>query len=454
MDFIHGTKIRGAVSIIAICLLSCSIFLSSCRRAPETETDTLTFWVTMSGEEAEAVRLIGKKFTEESGIAVDVREIGIFEITTKLELAAPAGKGPDILSITHTSVGALALMKLITPIAMDIAPMDVDTTDISNISANITASLKDCPESLVSAFTWSGGEGKDAVLYGVPLTVESYGLVINRGIIKSVPDTMEELIETATNLTRDTDGDGKVDTYGFLTDPTNFYFTFPFYDANGAYIFAENAAGCYDTGNLGFCTEGGVSALTFMQGLTQSRCGAPALIPKGITYPIISDLFSKGKAAAMIHGTYLIPYYRSLGIDVGYYPIPPFSDGRRGCPLSTLMGIAVSAYSDKKEDALKFVAFFLRPENMRAYFEASGGVRVMVNPKIYTDEDYEREPTLETSVKIAGDSLPFPNDPAGELVWDAFADGASLTLEGKSTPKDALCTMEERLKTVISEIKK
>ncbi|GEM_PF-1926171 len=447
MYFVHGTTKRGAVSIIAIPLLLSLALFGSCRGTPEAETPTLTFWVTMSSEEAKAVRLIGKRFTEKSGIKVDVREIGIFEITTKLELAAPAGKGPDVLSITHTSVGALALMKLIAPMAMDIASLDADIIDMS-------ASLKDCPESLVSAFTWSGGDGRNAGLYGVPLTVESYGLVINMEMVKSAPDTVEELIETATNLTRDTDGDGKVDTYGFLTDPTNLYFTFPFYDANGAYIFAEDTAGVYDTGNLGFCTEGGISALMFMKGLTKIQGGAPPLIPKGITYPIISDLFSRGKAAAMIHGTYLIPYYRSLGIDVGYHPIPPFADGRRGRPLSTLMGVAVSAYSNKKEDALTFVAFLLRPENLRTYFEASGGVRVMANPLVYTDEDYKREPTLKTSVKIAGDSLPFPNDPAGELVWDAFADGVNLTLEGKSTPKDALCTMEERLKTVISEMKR
>lgn len=448
MDILNAIK-RKNVFFVALCLLLFCALSISCKRASETKPPTLTFWVAMSDEEAAVIRIIGKMFEEESGVTVDVREIGIFEITTKMELAAPAGKGPDILSISHTSVGTLALMNLISPI-------DIEASDIQAI-------LKDYPESFVSAFMWGGGDGKKGNLYGVPLTVESYGLVINRRLIDRAPDmpdtpgTIEELIETASGLTRDTDGDGVIDTYGFLTDPTNFYFTFPFYDANGAYIFAERGFaeedGIYDTGNLGFCTRGGISALTFISGMTKKRNNIPALIPKGITYPIISDLFSKGKVATMIHGTYLIPYYRTLDIDVEYRPVPPFSDGRRGRPLSTLMGLGVSAYSERREDALKFVSFFLKPENLRTYFEASGGVRVMANPNIYTDDDYEREPTLKTSIKIAGDSLPYPNDPAGELVWDAFTDSVHLVLEGKTDPEDALCTMQERLKTVIIEMK-
>ena len=441
--------------IFNILLLTLSfICFSSCQResTPENQPPALTFWVTMSADEAKAVRLIGERFTKESGIAIDVKEIGIFEITTKLELAAPAGKGPDILSISHTSVGALALMNLILPIYINIENEE-DAGEISNkIPNEIFNKLGNYPKPLVSAFTWSGSDAKKQNLYGVPLTVESYGLVINTALLDNSPKTVEELITSAEELTKDTDNDGKIDTYGFLTDPTNLYFTFPFYDASGAYIF-EKAGEGYNTNNLGFCTTGGVSALTFITELTKKRNNTPALIPKGITYPIISDLFQKGKVAAMIHGTYMIPHFRTSGIDINYRPIPPFADGRQGRPLSTLMGVAVSAHSENKGDALKFISFLLKPENLRTYFEASKGVRVMANPDIYTDKDYRREPTLKTSISIAGNSIPFPNDPAGELVWDAFSDSVNLVLEGKTNPKDGLCDMQERLKIVIAEMK-
>ncbi len=406
-------------------------FIISCRpifQDDEAELDLtgpghISFWVAMSKDEIESVRKISDKFHKETDITVDVREIGLFEITTKLELSAPAGKGPDVFSISHTSVGALALMGLLMPIE------------------EIPERLKNYPESLTSAFYYQGK------LYGVPLTVESYGLVVNRDIVDEVPDTWEDLIGLAENLTVDKDGDGAFDTYGFLTDPENFYFTFPFYDAMGGYIFGGGDTGL-DPKDLGFCTPGGISALKFIVDLTREK----NLIPRGIDYPIISDLFAKGKVAMMIHGTYLIGYYRSLGIDVGYSPLPRFSDGRQGRPLSTLMGIGISSYSEKKDIAQRFLNYFLEPENLRIYFESSGGIRVMADPTIYDEEDFKREPALETAITITENSYPYPNDPRGDLIWDAVRDAAYLAIEEKTSPEEALCDMQNRLKTIFSEM--
>lgn len=389
-----------------------------------TEPEHISFWVAMSKDEIESVHKICENFYKETDITVDVREIGLFEITTKLELSAPAGKGPDIMSISHTSIGALALMGLLMPFE--------ETPE----------RLKSYPEPLTSAFYYQGE------LYGVPLTVESYGLVVNRDITGKIPDTWEYLIDLAQSLTVDEDGDGDFETYGFLTDPLNFYFTFPFYDAMGGYIFGDGGDINLDPKDLGFCTQGGISALAFIVDLTSKN----NLVPRGLNYPIISDLFAKGRVAMMIHGTYLIGYYRSLGIDVGYYPLPRFSDGRRGRTLSTLMGIGISSYSEKKDTSKRFVNFFLEPENLRIYFESSGGIRVMADSTIYRKEDFKREPALPTAISIAENSYPYPNDPRGELIWDAVRDATYLSIQEKTSPKEALCDMQDRLKTIFSEM--
>lgn len=408
-----------SLALLTLSLISCKPTVQDGQAGP----DHISFWIAMSKDEISAVREISDKFKEETGIEVDVREIGLFEITTKLELSAPAGKGPDVISISHTSVGALALIGLLMPID------------------KIPDRLKFYPEPLTSAFYYQGK------LYGVPLTVESYGLVVNRDMVDEIPDTWEDLIDLAEKLTTDGDGNGDFETYGFLTDPENFYFTFPFYDAMGGYIFGSGDSGL-DPKDLGFCTPGGISALEFIVDLTRGK----KLIPRGINYPIISDLFSKGRVAMMIHGTYLIGYYRSLGIDVGYHPLPRFSDGRVGRPLSTLMGIGISSYSGKKDSAQRFVNFFLEPENLRTYFESSGGIRVMADPTIYNEGDYEREPVLEAAISIAENSYPYPNDPRGDLVWDAVRDAAYLSIEKEMPPDVTLCDMQDRLKTVFSEM--
>jgi len=428
--FIH----RAIVFLTLISLFG----LTACSKKGEGRG--ITFWVAMGEEEAEATRTIAARFFVETGIPVEVTEIGFFEITTKLELAAPAGEGPDMVTISHTSTGALALMGLLSPL---------ETTLINDAATR-------CPPALTNAFRYRGR------LYGAPLTVESYGLVVNRDLLKAAgypfespgPKNWEEVFEIAGKLTTDENEDGQAEVYGFLTDPANLYFTFPFYDALGGYIFGSSG-GVIVPEDIGFCTPGGISALDLVTSLTRRNGSRPLpLIPRGITYPIISDLFARGKVAMMIHGTYLIGYYRSAHIDVGYYPLPPFSDGRRGKPLSTLMGIGISNYSKNKEDALGFLAFFLENKNLRSYFESSGSMRVMADPAVYSTEDFDREPFLKTAVEIAKDSTPFPNDPAGDLVWDAVRDAATLSIEGKASPEDVLCDMQEMLKVVITEMKR
>lgn len=378
----------------------------------------------MDAGQLKALRDIAEGFERETGTGVRIVEIGLFEITTKLELAAPAGKGPDVVSISHTSVGALTLMGLL-------APLD-----------GLDETMASVPEPLVGAFRYNGA------LRGVPLTVESYGLVVNRRLVGQPPASWEELFDRAERMTADTDGDGSPDSYGFLTDPTNFYFTFPFYDARGAYIFKETEAGSWDTADMGFCTPGGAQALTLLTGLTARR-----LIPIGITYPIITDLFSRQRLAMTIYGTYLISHWERLGIDVGYYELPPFADGSRGRPLATVMGLAVSAYAANSATAERFIAFVARPENLRRFFELSGATIVMADPGVYREADFAAVPYLRTALAIAADSYPFPNAPEGDLIWDALSGAAQAALTGQIGPRAALCDMQERLGAVIREMR-
>jgi maltose-binding protein MalE len=380
----------------------------------------------MGTDEMNALTDCADRFERETGIPVRVVEIGLFEIVTKLELAAPAGKGPDIVTTAHTSVGTLSLMGLL-------APMD-----------RFSDTLSRYPAPLVDAYRYDG------VLRGVPLTVESYGLVINKKLVARPPATWEDLFDEAARLTADTDGDGVVDTYGFLIDPTNFYFTFPFFDARGAYIFKDRGASGVDTADPGFCTDGGVRALTLLTDLTRRR----HLVPVGITYPIITDLFAKGRLAMTVYGTYLIGTWQKRGIEVGYYELPPFADGRRGRPLATLMGLGISAYATNPEGAGRFVEFLLSPENLRRFYELSGRTLVMADPGVYRDGDFAAVPYLKTAIAVAADSYPFPNVPEGDLVWDAVSGAAAAAISGAASPREALCGMQKRLSAVIREMRR
>jgi maltose-binding protein MalE len=410
--------------IAAVSAVICLLCLPACRQ-PGGADGAVTVWAAMSADELRALRDIPGGFERETGKPVRIVEIGLFEITTKLELAAPAGKGPDVVTVAHTSVGALTLMGLLAPAG-----------DLARLTARY-------PDPLVDAFRYRG------ILMGVPLTVESYGLVVNKKLVGRVPETWEDLFDAAERMTADTNGDGTPDTYGFLIDPANFYFTFPFYDARGAYIFKKTPTGEVDTTDVGFCTPGGAEALTLLTGLTLHR----HLVPVGITYPIITDLFSRGRLAMTVYGTYLIPRWKEMGIETGYYELPPFKDGRRGRPLSTLMGLAVSTYANDRAGAERFIAFLLTPENLRRFFELSGKNLVMADPGVYRDGDFAAVPYLRTALAVAADSYPFPNVPEGDFVWEATSGAAEAALTGTVSPGQALCDMQGRLGAVIREMR-
>ena len=155
-----------------------------------------------------------------------------------------------------------------------------------------------------------------------------------------------------------------------------------------------------------------------------------------------------------IYGTDLIPYWEGLGIPVGYYPLPPFDDGRRGRPLATLMGLSISAYAKNREGAVSFLNFLLAEQNLRRFFETSGGTVVMADRGLYRDEDFVRVPYLSTALAVTADSYPFPNDPEGDLIWDAVGDASSLAMNGTTSPERALCDMQERLAVVIREMRR
>src|SRR5699024_12737989 len=77
------------------------------------------------------------------------------------------------------------------------------------------ARLAEYNEEAVTSFSYEG------IQYGIPAVVETYAMFYNTDLVPETPETMEELIEVAQDLT---DGD----TYGFLMNATDFYFAYPF----------------------------------------------------------------------------------------------------------------------------------------------------------------------------------------------------------------------------------
>lgn len=131
--------------------------------------ESLTVW--LDGDvQFEVYPEIFAKFTEETGIEVNVTEIAMNDQLDQMSLDAPAGNGPDIFQQPHDMIGSAYLQGL----AKEINPEDVEDLDLFN-------------ENAIDAFTYDGH------LLGLPFAAEAIALYYNTDLIDEAPTTKEEL---------------------------------------------------------------------------------------------------------------------------------------------------------------------------------------------------------------------------------------------------------------------
>ena len=104
----------------------------------------------------------------------------------------------------------------------------------ANIDADPSFDRDDFFPVLLDAFKKDGGQ------YGIPKDFSPYVLFYNKQMfaeagIDSVPTNWEELVEVATALTKDLDGDGQNDQFGLVLEPV-LEMIMPFVYQNGGYF--------------------------------------------------------------------------------------------------------------------------------------------------------------------------------------------------------------------------
>ena len=160
---------------------------------------------------------VGKKFTEETGIPVEVAHPDA--ATDKFQQAAATGNGPDIFIWAHDRLGEWAQSGLITP---------------------VTPSAETKQE--VADFAWDA-VSYNGKLWGYPMAVEAPALIYNKALVSTPPKTFEEVLA----MNKELAADGK---RAILWDYNNTYFTWALLAANGGYAFEDTGSG-YDVSKTG-----------------------------------------------------------------------------------------------------------------------------------------------------------------------------------------------------------
>src|SRR5690625_2276817 len=254
--------------------------------------EKLKLWVNAEDKQEQAVEEITDKYTDETGIEVELTPVDMLDQIEKLDVEGPAGNGPDIIFQPHDRIEDLVLRGLVDPI--NFGDKEVDYTDTA-----------------LEAVQYDGD------YWGYPAVIETYAMYYNKSLVEEAPETMEDIMAIA-----EKDTDESNDEYGFLMEAANFYFTYPFFSGYGAYVF-DQEDGNYNIEDIGLANEGAIKG-----GELVKEWFDEDYIPQDLTPDIMNGLFSEGKVSTVLNGPWMVREYTDgIGDDLGVVPLPLLENG-------------------------------------------------------------------------------------------------------------------------------
>ncbi|MCZ0702304.1 arabinogalactan oligomer/maltooligosaccharide transport system substrate-binding protein [Natronobacillus azotifigens] len=352
--------------------------------------ESLTMWVNDEDAQFDAYEEITNNFTAEYGIDVELIPYSFLDQIDGLSLDGPAGQGPDLFFAPHDRMGDIHLQGL---------AAELELTD------DQLASLGGYNEEAVTSFSYEG------VQYGIPAVVETYALFRNTDLVPEAPETMDDLMDIARDLTDGTN-------YGFLMEATNFYFSYPFLTAPGGYVFAQDADGIYDANDIGLNSPGAVQGAEMIGTWFEE-----GLIPSGIDMDVINGLFNEGRVGMVVTGPWAIPDYRdAIGDSLAISPLPT-QDGENLNSFSGNKGWLVNYYTENLYWATELALFITNEESSTIYFETAG--ELPAHTEVDVDDEF-LAPIFEQTLYAE----PMPNIPEMSQVWDPIGDALDFVSQG------------------------
>lgn len=352
----------------------------------------LTIWTHFGDADLEWLQDQTASFEAAFGVPVNIVRVDLGEITQRMLLSAPEGEAADlVVPIPHDQLGEMAIGGVL--------------ADMSSYATQ--AYLADLNDQARLAFTFNGR------LFGLPMYVEGPALIVNTDLVTDIPETFEEMIATAQNLTTS-------DTFGFLYDIGNFYFSYVWLRSNGGYVFARNNVGDLVPSDVGLATEGAVAGVQTAKDLRYTY----NLIPTGVDYGVADGLFIDGALGMIYNGPWAIANYRNAGLNIQVMPIPPAADGTEFSGFMGVQGILMNEFSTNKIDAANFAKWITRPDAQVALAELTGKIPASNGAA----EQVADDPIIAGFAEALANAEPMPNIPQMGNVWGPMGDALTVIL--------------------------
>ncbi|WP_374025814.1 sugar ABC transporter substrate-binding protein [Mycobacterium sp. HNNTM2301] len=359
--FARRGLLRGAGALTAA---SMAPWAAGC--APEE--DALTFFFAANPDERDArIRIVDEFMRRHPDIKVRpvLSAPGVMQ---QLSTFCAGGKCPDVLMAWDLSYAELAARGVL---------LDLNTM-LSRDQAFAAELKSDCIGPLYDTFTYNGGQ------YALPEQWSGNYLFYNKRLFAEAgvpapptswqrPWSFAEFLNTATALTK-RNGTGRATQWGFVNMFVSYY---------SAGLFAMNNGVPWSTPlknptHFNFGEDAFTEAVQFYADLANKHKVAPnASEVQSMSTP---DLFATNKAAMAMGGHWRYQTFiraEGLDFDVTALPVGPRRQGQAAHSNIGSTGLAISASSQRKEQAWEFVKFAAGPVGQALIGESSLFVPVL-----------------------------------------------------------------------------
>jgi len=404
-------------SLLAMLFASLLLFLTACgggddsskgtddkKGGDEGSKEKVTLQVGVSADYVDYVKEIAPKFEEENNVKIEVVERDMFETLEALPLDGPANLAPDVMIAPYDRIGNLGQQGHLAEVKL---PTDGRYADNDALQVTIN--------------------GKT---YGYPMVIEALVLYYNKDLIDKAPATFDEL-EALTKDERFAFKDEAGKSTAFMANWLDFYYAYGLIAGYDGYVFGKNGT---DPSDIGLNSEGAVKALEYAAHWYQD-IWPQGMLDSTTAGNFVLQMFTEGKAAAVIGGPWNASDMKASGINYGVTAIPTLPNGKPYSPFGGGKGWIISNYSAHKDVAEKWLDYVTNADNQTKLYEKTGEIPANDTAKnnILAGDNELAKAVINTYAS----AVPMPNIPQMAEVWSPAATMFFDAASGKKDPKAA-----------------
>lgn len=378
--------IFGILVTAAIALTSCRVFqpFAQLTRSAEADESTITLrfsgWQSNPNEKQLLENLIRDFEAKHPTIKIKYEVINS-EYMDVIKTRLIGEVAPDVFYLDAFEAPALMKYGVLEPLDSYVTP---------------DYQLNDFEPSLLQAFQHQGQ------LYGIPKDFSTLALFYDKRAfaeagISQPPQTWNELLTISQKLTRDINGDGKIDRYGFGLAPELARQVFmieafggQLQDAEGYARFAEGAS---------------LKGLSLV--IDQYRRDRSAAQPTDVGATWGSEMMGQGRTAMVIEGPWSIPYFQETFPKLEFRTAEVPTVNRKPGTMAFTVAYVMNRQSKHKAAAWKFITYLTDRDGMRVWAEQ--GLALPSRRSVLQELGYDRNPLY----------APFARGAAYATIWQA-----------------------------------